>query len=123
MRLTKRYVCAGIFFTSLFWITVDFTAVLWSKGDSSTTSLRVGKDLDRQNGDNDILVNIDYFKRYYKYMLNPQPGSAGMDGSSVLNSQNEKVDEDKRMFDYGFNELSSSKISLERSIPDNRDAA
>ena len=54
-------------------------------------------------------------------MLNAQPGSAGMNGEAVINSASEKEKEDKGLLDYGFNELSSSKISLERTIPDNRD--
>ena len=123
MRLTKRYIFAGIFLTSFFWIIVDYTAILWNRKKISEEVI-----VDpRNNADNNIdttnLVNVDYFKRFYHYVLAPQPGSAGMDGSAVKNPASEKTDEDKRMFDYGFNELSSSKISLERSIPDNRDAA
>ena len=71
----------------------------------------------------DNLVSIDYFKQFYKYSLNPQPGSAGMEGAAVKNSVDEKVQEDLGFKNYSFNELSSSKISLERSVPDNREDA
>ena len=71
----------------------------------------------------DNLVLIDYFKQFYRYSLNPQPGSAGMEGAGVKNSVNEKPLEDIGFKNYSFNQLSSSKISLERSVPDNRDDA
>ena len=71
----------------------------------------------------DNLVLIDYFKQFYRYSLNPQPGSAGMEGAGVKNSVNEKPLEDIGFKNYSFNELSSSKISLERSVPDNRNDA
>ena len=67
------------------------------------------------------LVTIQYFKRFYKPLLNPAASSPGMNGASVKNSKNEKDTEDQSIKDYGFNELSSSKISLERTVPDNRD--
>ena len=66
------------------------------------------------------MVTIDFFKQFYKYTLDPQPGSAGMDGVAVVNPASEKKKEEKSLLDFGFNELSSSKISLERSVPDNR---
>ena len=68
-------------------------------------------------------VEINYFKKFYKYSLNPQPGSPGMGGKAVVNSPLEKVQEDIGFKNYSFNELASSKISLERSIPDNREDA
>ena len=71
----------------------------------------------------DNLVLIDYFKQFYRYSLNPQPGSAGMEGAGVKNSVNEKPLEDIGFKNYSFNQLSSSKISLERSVPDNREDA
>lgn len=86
---------------------MDFTAFYWKKKGA-------------QKGGGTEPVTIEYFEQFYKNTLNPQPGSAGMDGEAVINSQNEKEKEDKGLLDYGFNELSSSKISLERSIPDNR---
>ena len=69
------------------------------------------------------LVPVDYFKKFYKNVLNPQDGGAGMDGAGVVNSASEKEAEEKSLLDYGFNELASSKISLERTVPDNRNAA
>lgn len=71
----------------------------------------------------DNFVLIDYFKKFYKYSLNPQPGSAGMEGAGVKNSVDEKPLEDIGFKNYSFNQLSSSKISLERSVPDNREDA
>ena len=76
-----------------------------------------------QNEAADNMVFIDHFKQFYHYSLNPQPGSAGMEGAPVKNSVNEKVREDLGFKNYSFNELSSSKISLERSVPDNREDA
>ena len=46
-----------------------------------------------------------------------------MEGAGVKNSVNEKPLEDIGFKNYSFNELSSSKISLERSVPDNRNDA
>lgn len=69
------------------------------------------------------LVTVDYFKKFYKPQLKTDASSPGMNGASVRNSNDEKEREDQSIKDYGFNELSSSKISLERSIPDNRDRA
>lgn len=116
MRLARRYICAAVIFTSLFWLLLDFTALFWNSRvvDSSTL------DVNKRNEDTEDIVNIDYFRRYYKTMLDPQPGSAGMNGQGVENPESEKEKEDKGLNDHGFNELSSSKISLERTIPDNR---
>lgn len=107
MRLTRRYIFAVIIITSLFWLFMDFTAFYWKKNNKNFVS-------------SSEKVTIEYFEQFYKTILNPQPGSAGMDGQAVINPQDEKEKEDKGLLDYGFNELSSSKISLERTIPDNR---
>ena len=114
MRLARRYVCTAIIFTSLFWLAIDLTAVMWNKNNDELSN-------DRRDGSSNALVRIDYFKRFYKNVLDPQPGSAGMMGAVVRNPDSEKQKEDQSLEDYGFNELASSKISLERSIPDNRD--
>ena len=71
-------------------------------------------------GNKERLVTIDYFKQYYKTSLNPQPGSARMGGDAVVNSAAEQQRENISLNEYGFNEVASSKISLERTIPDNR---
>lgn len=114
MRLARRYVCTAIIFTSLFWLAIDLTAVMWNRNKDELSN-------DRRDDSSIELVKIDYFKRFYKYVLDPQPGSAGMMGAAVRNPDSEKQKEDHSLEDYGFNELASSKISLERSIPDNRD--
>merc|ERR1712180_68577 len=69
------------------------------------------------------LVTITHFEQYYKYTLPLEEGSAGMDGAGVSNSANEKEKEKESLKNFGFNELASSKISLERTIPDNRHPA
>ncbi|XP_047136155.1 polypeptide N-acetylgalactosaminyltransferase 13 [Hydra vulgaris] len=121
MRLTKRYVCAAILITSLFWIIIDFTALFLTGSEKvSLTRNYVENEI---FADETTKVKIDYFRKFYKNILNPEPGSAGMEGQAVSNSVNEKAIEDKSFDDYGFNELASSKISLERSIPDNRDSS
>ena len=66
------------------------------------------------------LVTIDHFEQYYFHTMVVEEGSAGMDGAAVVNSANEKDAEELSLTHFGFNELASSKISLERSIPDNR---
>ena len=128
MRLAKRYICLLIILTSIFWISVDFFVVLWEKkvnfsitnSDQSIISVsRHG--LDSSLAVENNFVNIKYFETFYKPILNPDASSAGMNGSLVENPRSEKEQEDKSIHDYGFNELSSSKISLERTIPDNRD--
>eukprot|EP00795_Rhopilema_esculentum_P014777 gene14777-5883_t len=67
------------------------------------------------------LVNINYFKRFYRPGLNPDPESPGMDGKGVSNLPGDKEQEEASLKDFGFNVVSSSKISLERTVPDNRD--
>ena len=43
-----------------------------------------------------------------------------MNGEAVVNAPGEKSQEEKGFKEYGFNELASKQISLERTIPDNR---
>ena len=71
--------------------------------------------------DNEKRVTINYFKKYYQPLLYSAPDSPGMDGKGVKNQPGDKKVEEGKIEDYGFNELSSSKISLERTVPDNRD--
>ncbi len=130
MRLAKRYVCAIVLVTSIFWVSVDLFAMLWnSKIDLKVLNpeqsliLSVGKDkLDmlRPKDKDSSLVTIDYFKRFYRKSVHDS-STDGMNGAAVKNSAEEKDKEDQSIKDYGFNELSSSKISLERTIPDNRE--
>lgn len=120
MRLARRYICAAVVVTSLFWLTIDIIGIMVAK--RSQTSKEQPVSITRRFRSSE-LVTIDYFKKYYKSVLNPEPGGAGMDGAAVANSAAEKVAEDKSLLDYGFNELSSSKISLERTVPDNRNDA
>ena len=119
MRLAKRYICVSVLLTSLFWFLVSLTTLsidiseTWDHGYSKRSVV----------DKNEEFVKIDYFKRFYKNSLNPEPGGAGMNGEAVLNSVSENSTEEKSLDDYGFNELASSKISLERTIPDNRDSS
>jgi len=104
----------------LFWLFVDLAAYWWNGDERLTRDMNAKTNV---RNSEEHLVTINYFKQFYKTSLNPQPGSAGMDGAAVKNPDSDKEKEDKSLLDYGFNELSSSKISLERTIPDNRAAA
>ena len=128
MRLARRYICIAVILTSLVWLLIDIAAYAFKDNLSYASHNRdIHEDISPVDAVGDIvvgnkehLVTIDYFKQYYKTSLNPQPGSAGMGGDAVVNSAAEKQKEDTSLNDYGFNELASSKISLERTIPDNR---
>ena len=130
MRIAQRYVCAAILLTTFFWIGLDLLAMLWSKNNKVSVlnpnqSLLPNLDKDKLSSlrTHKSLVKINFFKQFYESLLSPDPSSPGMNGESVINSAQEKAEEDIRMELYGFNELSSSKISLERTIPDNRISA
>eukprot|EP00795_Rhopilema_esculentum_P014779 gene14779-5885_t len=133
MKLAKRYICVAILVTSIFWISIDLFAMLWNSRldvkvlnpEQSLLLSMSQESLDslRPREKDKSLVTIDYFKKFYRSSLHPPPSSLGMNGAAVKNSKDEKDLEDKSIKDYGFNELSSSKISLERTIPDNRDKA
>ena len=132
MKLAKRYICALVLVTSIFWVSVDLFLMMWNNrlevkvlNPEQSLILSMSKDrLDslRPKEKEKGLVKIDYFKLFYKPLLHPETSSLGMNGAGVKNSQDEKATEDQSVKDYGFNELSSSKISLERTIPDNRDS-
>ena len=122
MRLARRYICVAVLITSLFWLTIDIIGIMFAKRNSDSIQKETPKYIDKKYT-NSELVTIDHFKKYYKSLLHPPAGSAGMEGAAVINSANEKVKEDKSLLDYGFNELASSKISLERTVPDNRHQA
>ena len=129
MRLAKRYICVLILVTSIFWISIDLFAMLWKSqldvrvlNPEQSLLLSMNKDrLESIRPKEKDFVTIQYFKKFYRPNLNPAVSSAGMNGALVENSAEEKEREDQSIKDYGFNELSSSKISLERTIPDNRD--
>ncbi|XP_066912300.1 polypeptide N-acetylgalactosaminyltransferase 13-like [Clytia hemisphaerica] len=112
MRLYIRYLFIAILFILLCW-----SIFSWKKASNSSQLIeRVAEKLHHKSKP----VTIDYFKQFYKYSAERQPGGAGWDGAAVINAAGEKEIEEKKMKEYGFNELSSSKISLERAIPDNR---
>ena len=111
MRLYIRYLFIAILFILLCW-----SIASWKKATTSRLIERVAQSVHHESK----LVTIDYFKQFYKYSSERQPGGAGWDGAAVINPAGEKEIEEKKMKEYGFNELSSSKISLERAIPDNR---
>ena len=123
MRLARRYICAAVIVTSLFWLTIDIIGIMVSRRNDNSKTDDDGGILKPRRYSKSELVPIDYFKKYYKNVLSPEAGGAGMDGAAVVNSASEKEAEEKSLLDYGFNELASSKISLERSVPDNRNAA
>ena len=133
MKLAKRYICVAILVTSIFWISIDLFAMLWNSRldvkvlnpEQSLLLSMSQESLDslRPREKTKSLVTIDYFRKFYRPSLHPPQSSLGMNGAAVKNNKDEKDLEDKSIKDYGFNELSSSKISLERTIPDNRDKA
>ena len=127
MRIAQRYICAVIFLTSLFWISINFFWRIWNNG----TGLKVidpGQSLilslDKRRLDSlkpRELVTIDYFEKLYKPLVHTELSGPGMGGKGVKNLPEEKAREDQGIKDYGFNEVASAKISLERSVPENRD--
>ena len=132
MRLAKRYICALVLITSIFWISIDLFAMLWNKkldlkvlNPEQSLILSIGQDkreLLRPMDNDGKLVTIEYFKQFYKPLLKADKTGLGMNGAGVKNSAAEQEIKDKSIKDYGFNELSSSKIPLERTVPDNREA-
>ena len=138
LRLLRRYIFAAVICVCLFWLIIDLALIQWQKdvnNENETTGQDEGQ-IDQEfapkedslqlirtteQSRKEHLVTIDYFKQFYVYSLNPQPGSAGMEGAAVKNADSEKEREQLGFKNYSFNELASSKISLERSIPENRD--
>ena len=127
MRIAQRYVCAVVFLTSLFWISINF---FWRILNNRTAGKVIDSgqslifSLEKRRLDSlrpEELVTIDYFEKLYRPLVHTEPSSPGMGGKGVMNLPEEKAREDQTIKDYGFNEVASAKISLERSVPENRD--
>lgn len=78
--------------------------------------------LKSKNGKSDDIKGqtIGHFEIFYKGILKVDPTSPGMNGKGVKNLPSEREREEQGLQQYSFNELASSKISLERTVPDNR---
>eukprot|EP00112_Aurelia_sp_Birch-Aquarium-sp1_P019291 Seg4740.1 transcript_id=Seg4740.1/GoldUCD/mRNA.D3Y31 product="Polypeptide N-acetylgalactosaminyltransferase 5" protein_id=Seg4740.1/GoldUCD/D3Y31 len=127
MRIAQRYVCAVVFLTSLFWISINFFWRILNNG-TAVKVIDPGQSLilslDKRRLDSlrpRELVTIDYFEELYQPLVRTELSGPGMGGKGVKNLPEEKAREDQGIKDYGFNEVASAKISLERSVPENRD--
>lgn len=126
----KRYIVTTIFLTSSFWLAIELVLLNYtnrlnteyqSTADISQGKSKVNADvssLDQlQHGSDEIGINE--FKRLYRTPI-PRISKQGESGEKLYNSPSEKEIEQARFQLFQFNELASSKISLLRSIPDNR---
>ena len=134
MKLTysprRRYVIVTIFFTSLFWLTIELVILSYTNSLNAELSQLPGEWNPRHEKPQrirdisaDVLIPIEDFRTLYSAMLTANPGAPGEEGKAVYNNKNDADEEGKEREGYrkySFNELASSKISLERSIPDNR---
>lgn len=134
MKLTystrRRYVIVTIFFTSLFWLTIELIILSYTNNLNAELSQLPGEWNRRyekpqriRDISGDVLIPIEDFRTLYSAMLTANPGAPGEEGKAVYNNKNDADEESKEREGYrkySFNELASSKISLERSIPDNR---
>ena len=127
----RRYVVVTIFFTSVFWLTVEL--ILLSYTNRLNVELPQSKNelpeawIPREGNQNsaiaDVLLPIEDFRTLYVTSIPPNPGGPGEGGKAVYNDKDDpsEVSKEKEGYTkYSFNELASTKISLERSIPDNR---
>ena len=142
-RSQRRYIVFTIIFTSIFWLAVEFVLLAYSNNLSIEIleqpfyggKLRDGSDksiFDIQNKNNGQsfedsepdqekkIMSIDEFKSSYVSIVPVNPRGAGENGAEVKNDDSEAEVEKIGYKKYSFNELASSKISLEHSIPDNR---
>ena len=127
----KRYVVVTIFFTSAFWLTVELILLSYTNRlnvEQSQTKNKlpeawISRERNANNAIADVLIPIDDFKTLYVTSIPPNPGGPGEGGKAVYNDKDDPVEVNKEKegyTKYSFNELASAKISLERSIPDNR---
>lgn len=126
----KRYIVTTIFLTSSFWLAIELVLLNYtsrlnvefqSNAEISQGKSKVNADVSNpdelQHGSDQIGINV--FKGLYKTPI-PHILKQGESGEKVYNSPSEKEIEQGRFQLFQFNELASSKISLLRSIPDNR---
>lgn len=117
----KRFVLLTIFLTSIFWLSIELILLNYATRLNSEPSRHPSgtRESDSKQIHSELLSVAD-FKAMYVTMLPPNPGGLGEGGIAVFNSESEKEAEDEGYEKYKFNEVASSKISLERAIPDNR---
>lgn len=123
-----------IFFTSVFWLIVEI--IIFSYTNRLNVELSQGNDQvlgewkpreERRNQNRDItadvLIPIEDFRTLYSSLIPSNPNGPGEEGKAVFNDKDDPDEASKEKEGYrkySFNEIASSKISLERSIPDNR---
>lgn len=117
-----------IFFTSAFWLTIELILL----GYTNRLNVEISRADINQFSDSRRAAtfafetkeaSIEEFKAVYVTLIPPNPSGPGERGEAVYNDQDDPVQVSKEKDGYkkySFNELASSKISLERSIPDNR---
>ena len=126
----KRYVIATIFFTSAFWLTIELILLSYTnrlnvdiaRALPDETQLYLRNENRAKSPLADMLP-IDDFRSSYVTLIPPNPHGAGENGEAVYIDGNDKAQlakEKEGYKKYSFNNLASSKISLERTIPDNR---
>lgn len=127
----RRYVVVTIFFTSVFWLTIELILLTYTnrlnvdppQGKNAFPEVWKSRGRDETRNFADVLLPIEDFKTLYVTSIPPNPGGPGEGGTAVYNNKDDPVEESKEkegFRKYSFNELASAKISLERSIPDNR---
>lgn len=114
-----------IFFTSAFWLIVELILLSYTNVELSQADInqfpysRRTASITFESSE----ASIEEFKSVYVTLIPPNPRGPGERGEAVHNDQDDlaQISQEKEGYKkYSFNELASSKISLERSIPDNR---
>lgn len=127
----RRYVVVTIFFTSVFWLTIELVLLSYtnrlnvelSQAKNELPEARESQERNPNPAIADVLLPIEDYKTLYVTLIPPNPGGPGEEGKAVYNDKDDPVEVSKEKEGYkkySFNELASAKISLERSIPDNR---
>lgn len=122
----KRYIIATVVLTSAFWLALEVVILIYTSHlGNEDRDIHQGKSRSarrhswRLNDTNTKLITIEEFKSLYPNTIH-FTSKQGENGIKVYNSPSEKEIEQQQFRMYQFNELSSSKISLLREIPDNR---
>lgn len=111
-----------IFATSIFWLSIElillnYTARLNYENERESYELNAASNTQTDLSE---MLSVADFRAMYVTGLPPKLRGIGENGQAVVNKESEKAMEDEGHEKYKFNELASSKISLERAIPDNR---
>ena len=135
-RSHRRYIVYTILLTSIFWLAIEMLLLAYSNhlniemleqpfyggklrdsSDKRQSAVVVG---DTPSTNSLTNTSIAEFRSSYVTILPPNPSGPGEKGAAVKIDESEREAENIGYKKYNFNELASSKISLERSIPDNR---